>query len=304
MKRMTGVCVPMVTPMDDQGNLDLESTVTLTNHLIERGVSALYPCGTTGEVKNLTPEERKAFAECVVKTADGRVPVFVQVGGETTEVTADLARHAYECGADGLGMLTPTYYPLTDEELLDYYITCTHVVPEDFPIYLYGIPFLAVNRLSPALVARIAETCPNVKGIKYSVGDVLTLMSFAEIRNHTFDVLVAPVQMLLPALAAGMCGTVSGMCNVIPEDLNKMFALYAEGKIDECRELQVRVKKIANMFAAKEAAKCKAMLKRAGVLQSDTMRLPQKALSDAERTELFAFMDKEYPSYSFEGGKR
>ena len=40
MKRMTGVCVPMVTPMDDQGNLDLESTVTLTNHLIERGVSA------------------------------------------------------------------------------------------------------------------------------------------------------------------------------------------------------------------------------------------------------------------------
>ncbi len=304
MKRMTGVCVPMVTPMDDQGNLDLESAASLTNHLIERGVSALYPCGTTGEVKYLTPEERKAFAETVVKTAAGRVPVFVQVGGETTAVTADLARHAYECGADGLGMLTPTYYPLTDEELLEYYITCTHVVPEDFPVYLYGIPFLAVNRLSPALVARIAEACLNVKGIKYSVGEIMTLMSFKEIRDNTFDVLVAPVQMLLPALSVGICGTVSGMCNVIPEDLNTMFDLYAQGKIEECQVLQNRVKKIANAFAAKEAAKCKAMLKRAGVLNSDAMRLPQKALNDTERAELFAFMDKEYPSYSFQGGRK
>ena len=296
---MTGVNVPMVTPMTETGEVDLGSLERLTEHLISRGVSGLYPCGTTGEVNNLTPEERKAIYKTVVETASGRVNVFCQIGGEVTSVSADLAKYAYEIGADGIGLLTPTYYPLSDEELLAYLETVVRSVPEDFPVYLYGIPFMAVNRLSKSLVQELNRRCPNVIGIKYSVGDILTLMDFHRINNSTFDVLVAPVQMFLPALAVGICGTVSGNCNIIPEDLNELIRLWEERKIDEARVLQDRIAAVAAMTGVKEAAKCKALLKRIGVIDSDAVRLPQTGLTEAEKEELFRFFEENYPAYDY-----
>ena len=296
---MTGVNVPMVTPMTETGEVDLGSLARLTEHLISRGVSGLYPCGTTGEVNNLTPEERKVIYKTVVETAAGRVNVFCQIGGEVTSVSADLAKYAYEIGADGIGLLTPTYYPLSDEELLAYLETVVRSVPEDFPVYLYGIPFMAVNRLSKSLVQELNRRCPNVIGIKYSVGDILTLMDFHRINNSTFDVLAAPVQMFLPALAVGICGTVSGNCNIIPEDLNELIRLWNERKIDEARILQDRIAAVAAMTGVKEAAKCKALLKRIGVIDSDAVRLPQTGLTAAEKEELFRFFEENYPAYDY-----
>lgn len=299
VKRMRGVCVPMVTPMTEQEEIDYDSLKRLTKHLIERGVSALYPCGTTGEVNNLTLEERKKIVKVVVEAAEGKIPVFAQIGGRITAESMELARQAFQDGADGLGLLSPTYYHLSDEELLTYFYEIAHCVPENFPIYLYGIPGCAANTLSQSLVEKVAQECPNVLGIKYSVGSILDLMAFQRIRNHEFDVLVAPTQMLLPALAAGMCGTVSGTCNVFPELMNEMIRLFEEHEIEKCRILQDRIALLANGIAVKEAAKCKALLKRKGVISSDCMRSPQQGLTEKEREELFQFFDENLKEFSF-----
>jgi 4-hydroxy-tetrahydrodipicolinate synthase len=299
MKKLCGVIAPMITPMTDKGEVDYGSMENLTTHLISRGVSALYPCGTTGEVNNLTIEEREKLAEVVCKAAGGKVPVFVQAGGTTTAVAVRLAKHALKHGADGVGMLTPMYYPLSDEELFEFYTTVSRSVPSDFPIYLYGIPGCAVNRIGPVLLEKIADTCPNVQGIKYSVDEILTLMAFHRVRNGTFSVMVAPVQMLLPALSIGCEGVVSGNCNVFVEDLAAMFAVFEEGDIKKCRVIQERLAVLAAELSTKEAAKCKALLKRAGILTSDAMRSPQKGLNNTERKELFAFVEKNYTAYKF-----
>lgn len=299
MKRMINICVPMVTPMTIDEEIDYESIHSMVNHLIERGVSALYPCGTTGEVNNLTVEERKKITKTVVEATKHRIPVFAQIGGRTTKESVDLAQAAFRDGADGLGILSPTYYHLNEDELFEYYSTISHSLPEYFPIYLYGIPGCAANILSEKLVEQIAEACPNVLGIKYSVGSILDLMAFRRIRQNTFDVLVAPVQMLLPALAAGMCGTVSGSCNVFPEVLNEIIQLFQDGEIEKCRELQNKTADLANALAEKEAAKCKALLKRKGVIKSDAMRSPQQGLSTEEKDDFFKFIDEHYEWYSY-----
>lgn len=299
MKSMTGACVPMITPMARSGAVDYDSVESLANHLIKRGCSALYPCGTTGEVMNLTKEERKNIVRRVIAASCGRVPVFAQVGGLATADSVELAVDSCNAGADGIGILTPTYYPLSDHELFRYYVTVSRSVPEDFPVYLYGIPGLAVNRLSIALVEKIAGACKNIVGIKYSVSDILTLMSFKNIQEGRFQVLAAPVQILLPALAVGIEGIVSGNCNIFVEDINRMFALFREKEIEECRRLQGRLTLLAGVTADKEAAKCKALLCRIGVIASDAMRSPQMGLEEPEKEELFSLIDNNYASYSF-----
>lgn len=298
MNRMHGICVPMITPMKEGGSVDYHSLENLTEHLISRGVDALYPCGTTGEVNNLSFEERKQITETVVKASAGRVPVFAQIGGRITSETLELARLAFRTGADGLGLLSPTYYHLTDEELLGYYKAVADAVP-DTAIYIYGIPFCTGNALSTALVERIAEECPNILGIKYSVGDILQLSEFSRIRNGSFDVLVAPIQMLLPSLAIGVVGTVSGNNHIYIEAIAKLIHTFEAGDIRSCREQQTRLATLSGKLAYKEIAKCKALLARAGVIRSDTIRLPQLQVGTNEKEELFQFIDEYYPEYSF-----
>ena len=298
MNRMHGICVPMITPMMDDGSVDYHSLENLTDHLISRGVDALYPCGTTGEVNNLSFEERKKITGVVVKTSAGRVPVFAQIGGRITSETVELARLAVDAGSDGLGLLSPTYYHLTDEELLGYYKTVADAVP-DTSIYIYGIPFCTGNVLSTALVERIASECPNILGIKYSVGDILQLSEFSRIRNGNFDVLVAPIQMLLPSLAIGVVGTVSGNNHIYIEAIAKLIHTFEAGDIKSCREQQTRLAVLSGKLAFKEIAKCKALLARAGVISSEAIRLPQLQVSSSEKQELFKFIDEYYPEYSF-----
>ena len=228
-----------------------------------------------------------------------RVPVFIQAGGNTTAEAIRLSRHAHNIGASGLGMLTPTYYPLSPDELINFYVAVSHSVPADFPVYVYGIPGCAINRFTPAILEKIAEKCPNILGIKYSVDEILTLMAFRRIRNGTFAVMVAPVQMLLPALSIGCEGVVSGNCNVFIEDLNTMFAAFEKGDLAACRIIQERLSKLAEALSVKEIAKCKALLKRAGVLASDALRLPQEGLNSVEREELFSFVENNYAAYSY-----
>ena len=296
--RMKGICVPMITPMQEDGSVDYASLVSLTDHLLNRGVDALYPCGTTGEVSNLTIEERETITETVVSAAAGRVPVFAQVGGRITADAIRLARHAAAAGADGLGLLTPTYYRLTDEELYSYYKAVADSVP-DTAIYMYGIPFCAANELSADLVDRIAQDCPNILGIKYSVGDVLKLAEFTRVRGGDFDVLVAPAQLLLPALAIGVKGIVSGNNHIYIEAIAQLIRTFSSGDIESCRAQQTRLAGLSALLADKEIAKCKAFLKRAGVIASDAMRLPQTGLSDAQKEELFRVIDAQYPEYAF-----
>lgn len=284
---MKGVCVPMVTPMTEEEDVDYNSLENLTEYLIKEGADTLYPCGTTGETIYLTPEERIKVVRTTIKAANHKVPVFAQVGGCNTRISRQLAEEAISDGADGLGILTPIYYHMSEDEMFRYYSDILAVVPENVPVYLYGIPFCAANQLSFETVSGIAESFPNVRGIKYSVGDVLTLMQFMKIRNGSFHVLVAPAQMLLPALAAGVNGIVSGTCNIFASEIKDLMKTFESGDIKKCQNLQKKVGELATLIAVKEVQCCKSVLVKRKVIRSDNVRSPRIRLTEAEKTELF-----------------
>ena len=136
MKKLYGVITAMTTPFDAEGNVDVAALERAVDFQVEKGVNCLYPCGTTGEMMYLTVEERKLVAKTVIDHAAGRVPVFVQVGAWNLADTIELARHAVDSGADGIGVVTPVFYKLSDRGLIDFYEAVAASVPSDFPVYL------------------------------------------------------------------------------------------------------------------------------------------------------------------------
>ena len=229
MKRLSGIVIPLVTPLTEEDTVDVESLKRLTDYCIDGGMTALYPCGTTGEMMYLTVEERKLVAETVVKQAAGRIPVFVHVGAWNQADTIELAQHAEKIGADGIGVVTPVFYQISDKGLVDYYTAVANSVSADFPVYMYGIKQNAINDINKAVCQEVASKCPNVLGAKYSFPDMTRLQELMTVNDGAFDVLVGPDHLFEAVCAVGGKGVVSGNRNLIyPE----------KSEDDRCRQDQ------------------------------------------------------------------
>lgn len=285
MQKLFGVVVPIVTPLTEDDQIDVESTKRLVDHCIGHGVECLYPCGTTGEMMYLSLSERKLVAETVVRHTAGRVPVFVHVGAWNLADTVELARHAVEIGADGIGVVTPAFFKLSDRGLVDFYTAVAQSVPADFPVYLYAIPQNAVNDINPATAEAIARACPNVVGIKYSFGDFTRMQQFMLVRNETFSVLAGPDHMFAPFCSAGGEGVVSGNAMCIPEHYDQLWEAIKAGDNALATRLQRRTNVLnAVMCATNNIAAYKVILHNEGIIATTKMRRPmENLLPDQER---------------------
>lgn len=293
MNKLFGTVVPIVTPLTDDDKIDVKSTERLVDHCLQGGLQCLYPCGTTGEMMYLTVEERKLVAEVVIQHTARRAPVFVHVGAWNLADTIELAKHAADAGAEGIGVVTPAFYRLSDQGLLDFYKEVCSSVPKDFPVYLYGIPQNAVNDISPSAAEMIAEACPNVVGIKYSYPDFTKLQQFMLIRDQTFSVLAGPDHMFAALCAVGGDGVVSGNAMCIPEHYAKLWAAIQAGDYGLATKYQRRTNVLnAAMCAINNIAAYKVILKNEGVIATTKMRRPMENLSPEQEKDLLAAMQK------------
>lgn len=293
MKRMYGVVIPMVTPLTEDDHVDVLSLQRLTDFLIDKGVDCLYPCGTTGEMAYLTDDERILVVETVVRQAAGRVSVFAQVGAANTSSTIRLAQHAVACGADGVGVVTPWYFQLSDDALLSYYKEVSDSVPADFPIYMYGIPQNAVNDITPALAERVAQACPNVVGVKYSYPDMTRLQQLMTVRNGAFDVLVGPDHLYEAVVAVGGKGVISGNAMIVSEHYVAVREAMARNDWASATRLQRKTNVLNAILCAKNNIGCyKAILKQWGIIETARMRKPMEEVSAEDTAALMKALEE------------
>ena len=251
-----------------------------------KGVHCLFPLGTTGEMIRLSVTERKAVAETVVRTAAGRVTVYIHAGTTTLADTIELAQHAHTIGADGIGVVTPIFLGANDLEMEQYYVSVSSSIPYDFPMYLYNIPQCASNDLKTAVAQKVKDKCKNVVGIKYSYPDFLRTNEYLSINGGDFSVMQGADRLFLPALAMGCDGVISGVSCVYPEPFVAVYNAYLNKDLDKARELQriaiqycEVLKSGSNMSYFKEALKLRG-------IDAGFMRAPQLDLSEAEVNEL------------------
>ncbi len=280
-----GVIVPMLTPFDAHDQVDEAAARALVGFLIDRGVAALFPLGTTGEGPLLSADERRRLTEAVIEAAAGRVPVIIHTGAITTAETLALTRHAQSVGASAAAIVPPYFFKLDDRALERHYRAVADQTP-DFPIYLYNNPAVTPNLITAPLLDRLVDGCPNICGLKDSSGSLDLLAACHAKYGEAFNTAIGPDGLILAGLAMGLDATVSGNANFVPELVTALYAAATSGDLALARTLQSKLDRIRAIATdGAELALFKAMVARRG-LPIGSVRAPLKPAQD-ERIEAF-----------------
>lgn len=239
---LKGVIPAVLTPFKND-EVDYAVLGNYTDWLIQRGVHGLFPAGTNGEGALMSVAERKRVAETVVETSNKRVPVLVHTGSVSTRETIELTRHAQEIGADGAGVVAPYYFPHDDYSLAEHFAEVAEAVP-DFPVFIYNIPGNAGNDIKPKVVAKVAQRCSNVVGVKDSSKDMGRLQDYLATMGSGFTVIVGTDALTYPAIMMGAAGVVSAVANVFPEHVVSLYDAVLSGDYDKAQKLQYFVNKL------------------------------------------------------------
>ena len=286
-KRLSGVVIPTITPMNEDGTIDDVSLRNFTNYLAEAGVNALYPNGTNGESLLLTKQEREHVAEVMAAANDHRLPLFIQCGSMTTEETASHAKHAAAIGADGVGIMSPVFFGMDDEAQFQYYGAVIEGLPQDFPVYVYNIPGCTTNDVMPRLLRRLMAAYENVVGIKYSSPDLMRVEDYLNTDGRVPQLLIGCDSLFLQCLMTGGVGTVTGPGSIFYERFNRLYRQFREGDFAGAMGTQKKIVETDRKLAGIPGIPAlKHLLKLRGVISTDVCRAPHRALTDAEKQTL------------------
>lgn len=259
MYKPEGILPALVTPFTDDGKMvDVERLRILVNHCIELGVHGVVPCGTTGEFVNLTAEEKKRVVRVVIDEVNGRIPVVAGTGASGTDEAVELTKYAKDAGATAALIVTPYYLKPADRGIYEHYYTIANKV--DLPIILYNIPQCTGLALPWQMVEDLAQI-PNIVGVKDSSGQLSFVLAVLEKVRDKINVMCGHDEVVVAALAAGCSGAILASANVIPDIWIQIYNHVKKGELQQARDLQYKVQKIARIIAGSGAVGTKEALK-------------------------------------------
>jgi 4-hydroxy-tetrahydrodipicolinate synthase len=277
------VLTAMVTPFDQNGEIDFNATKTLVEHLITNGTDGLVVAGTTGESPTLTTEEKIELFKCVVEAAAGRVHVIAGTGSNNTQASMSLTKLAEETGVDGIMLVAPYYNKPSQEGLYQHFKTIAEST--SLPVMLYNIPGRSIVNISVETVVRLSEIT-NVVSIKEASGN---LDAMAEIISKTpsdFTLYSGDDGLTIPVLAIGGAGVISVASHIIGNDMQEMINAFKNGDVQKAAATHRNLLPIMRaLFIAPSPSPVKAALNLNGI-QVGGVRLPMVPLSNKEQSAL------------------
>ncbi len=272
---LDGVIVPLLTPLESDGSVDLDGIGPLVEAVLAGGVAGIVALGTTGEFADLDAAERATVLEATIAATAGRVPVIAGVGAIGTTEACAHARHAAAAGADAVLALPPLYLKLGEEPLLAHFAAIAEA--GELPLLLYDFPALSGTALSPQLLARAAAELPRAIGVKQTGGDLgVVHAALATLRGGGFAVVSGSAGLLLPALLAGGTGGILAVANVDPALPVAMHAAFRAGDLDRAVALHRDVLRLsaATSIGAPGTLGLKAVAQAAGMPVRPVVRTP------------------------------
>ena len=237
-----GVIPPVCTIFDETGNLDRKGMGMLIDFLIDAGVNGLLFLGSSGEFSQMSVEERKEVAAFATDYVHKRVPVLIGTGSTNTRETIELSRHAEQAGADGILVVNPYYWPLSEEHLLQHYGEIAESV--HIPVLLYNFPGLTGQDLTPDFVLQLADRYPNIAGIKETTdeaGHIREMIIKVKGKHPNFSVFSGYDDHLLNTLSLGGDGSIASSVNFAPELSLGIYQAFQNGDMETAIKLHRRL---------------------------------------------------------------
>jgi len=234
MKMATGSLVAIVTPMSDDGALDLDALRRLVDWHIAEGTDGIVIVGTTGESPTVSFDEHCVLIRTAVEQAAGRVPVIAGTGANSTSEAIELTECAKAAGAQAGLSVVPYYNKPTQEGLYQHYRKIAESV--DLPLILYNVPGRTVTDLSNDTTLRLAQV-PGIVGIKDATGNMERAADLLRRAPKDFALYTGDDASALPFMLLGGHGVISVPANVAPKLMHEMCEAAFSGNLARGREL-------------------------------------------------------------------
>ena len=235
---ITGSIVAIVTPMHEDGSLDLPRYRALIDWHVASGTAAIVAVGTTGESPTVDVEEHATLIRVAVEHAAGRVPVIAGTGGNSTREAIELTRHAAEVGAQASLQVVPYYNKPGQEGLYRHFRAVAEAA--DLPVILYNVPGRTVADLSNDTIVRLAEV-PGIVGLKDATGDMPRVSDLLSRVPASFALYSGNDDSALALMALGGHGVISVTANVAPREMAQLCAAALGGDLKAARAINNRL---------------------------------------------------------------
>lgn len=239
MAQLKGIIPPLTTPFTESGDVYEKGLRDLVEFQIKGGSLGLFICGTYGSGPIMTLEERKQVHEIVVDQAKDRITIVAHIGTTSTSQSIELAQHAQGIGIPYVASISPYYHNHDERTVINYFKDL--VASVDIPVFVYNNPKCSGVNISPSMLHKLADV--GVAGIKDSGFGYIEYTHFvlAMQDRPDFQMVVGTEGIALAAWMAGAQGCVSGLANVFPEYMSKLWNLFEAGEYEEAAKLQLTV---------------------------------------------------------------
>ena len=280
-----GTGVALVTPFTNDNAVDYTALGKIIDNVIEGGVNFLVALGTTAETPTLSKVEKKQILQFVIEHNNGRVPVVVGIGENSTQALLDTMAEYPMDKVQGILSVVPYYNKPSQEGIYQHFKTLASAT--DLPIILYNVPGRTVTNMLPDTAIRLAKEFKNIVAIKEASGNIPQCMELVAKAPAHFAILSGDDNLIVAQAAIGMKGVVSVAANCYAKDFCAMVQHALNNEMNEARQLHYQLlRRIDLLFAEGNPTGVKYILHTQSVCEN-VLRLPLMPATK-ELQEMFA----------------
>jgi 4-hydroxy-tetrahydrodipicolinate synthase len=243
-----GIIAYPITPFGEAG-VDVDRLAGLVETMVDAGVHAIAPLGSTGESAYLSFDEWKAVVDATVAAVAGRVPVVVGSSDLTTAGTVARAEYAQAAGATAVMVIPVSYWALNEREILQHYTSVSDAI--SIPIMAYNNPATSGIDMSPTLLNQMFESIANVKMVKESTGDIQRMLDLKELSSGELPFYNGSNPLVLKALLAGASGWCTAAPCLRPAPVVALYEAVAAGDTARATEIYEELLPLLSFIVSK-----------------------------------------------------
>lgn len=269
---LRGLGVALITPFDNEKNIDYDALARVLDHVIDNGADYLVVLGTTGESATMTEDEKHSIRRFCVRRNHGRVPLIAGMGGNNTLALVDEIRHADLDGFSAILSVTPFYNKPSQEGLYRHFVEVASASP--LPVVLYNVPGRTGVNLSAQTTLRLAHEFPNIIAVKEASGNMKQIEEIINHRPKGFEVISGDDSLTYPLISLGAEGVISVVGNAFPREFGDMVRLCLAGDFQNALPIHYKFQKLYDeLFVDGNPSGIKYLLHEMGFIENE-LRLP------------------------------
>lgn len=270
--RLKGMGVALITPFKEDGSVDYDALLRLVDYQLENGTDFLCVLGTTAETPTLTKEEKGKVKRTIIDRVNGRLPILLGVGSNSTQAVVDSVKNDDMTGVDALLVVVPYYNKPSQEGIYQHYRAVAEAT--DLPIVLYNVPGRTGVNMTAETTLRLANDFENIVAIKEASGNIAQMDEIIKNKPEGFDVISGDDGITFPLITLGAVGVISVLGNAFPREFSRMTQLALEGDYVNALPIHHQFAEMCNLlFVDGNPAGVKAMLSIMGMVENK-LRLP------------------------------